>query len=99
MTISGKRREIWWARKKDSPKWRVRISSRERTEVRLILAFHLRRRSRYVETWESWASESALGGMKGARAEAMSAKCIGSFSHWRIFLLPRSAQRSSIFGK
>jgi hypothetical protein len=46
VTLAGKR---WRAKKKDSPKWRVTISSGWRMAVRLMRAFQRSNRSMYID--------------------------------------------------
>jgi len=51
-------RKRWWARKNDSPKWRVTISSGLRIAVRLMRAFQRSSKSMYIDVWLSWAELS-----------------------------------------
>src|ERR1700733_11739526 len=55
---------IWRAAKRLSPKWRRTISSGSRMAVRLVRAFHLRRRSRYAESWGRMAAGGVRYGMR-----------------------------------
>src|ERR1700682_1356466 len=68
-TLFGKR---WRARKKDSPKWRVTISSGWRMEVRLMRAFQRSNRSMYVDIW-SRVDEGSDGSRNGSRRAAVRA--------------------------
>ena len=66
----------WRAKKKDSPKWRVTISSGSRIAVRLMRAFQRSNRSMYVDICWSSATGSVLS-VKGWSRVAMRAVSIG----------------------
>src|ERR1700694_5244954 len=73
-TLFGKR---WRARKKDSPKWRVTISSGWRMAVRLIRAFQRSNRSMYIDIWSrvDEGSDCSRNGSRRAAVRAVSTAC------------------------
>ena len=64
----GCRGKRWRAAKRDSPKWRVTISSGVRRAVRFMCWFQRRSRSRWTWMLVTMGSSSSSEGMKGARS-------------------------------
>src|SRR5579863_5963803 len=66
----------WRAAKRDSPKWRVTISSGSRIPVRLMREFQRRSISMYVDILESCPGLSGWAWRNGASSSAMRAGVI-----------------------